>query len=156
MGAVPGALVIRTDDIRKRLCGVPSLARLGPAGYTPELSRRVYATAVERAGMVAAAGHGAIVDAVFARPSDRAAIEEVAAAAAVPFVGLWLDAPPAVLIERAKQRRFDPSDADAEVIHAQRAQDTGPIGWHRIDASPDPGAVLQQVTTLLDDLTIDR
>jgi hypothetical protein len=89
------------------------------------------------------------VDAVFARPSDRAAIEAAAAAASVPFVGLWLDAPLDLLIERMQQRRFDPSDADADVVRLQRAQDAGPIGWHRIDASADAGAVLEQATALV-------
>lgn len=149
VGAVPGALVIRTDEVRKRLCGVAPLARLGPEGYLPEISRRVYAGAAERAGVVLSAGHAAIVDGVFARPSDRASIEAVAATAGVPFAGLWLDAPQDVLIERSRMRRLDPSDADADVIQMQRAQDIGTIGWHRVDASADAGSVLKPVTHLL-------
>ena len=47
----------------------------------------------ERAATVVRAGHAAIADAVFARPADRDAIEQAAAAAGVPFVGIWLDAP---------------------------------------------------------------
>ncbi|MEQ1573775.1 MAG: AAA family ATPase [Vicinamibacterales bacterium] len=144
VGAVPGAVVVRSDEIRKSLCGVPPLERLGPEGYTPELSRRVYATAVERAAAMVRTGHSAIVDAVFARPQDRAAIEAAAASASVPFVGVWLDTAEALLIERSQRRRCDPSDADADVIRAQLAEGTGVIGWHRIDASPGPEAVLRQ------------
>ena len=33
VGAVPGAVVLRSDETRKRLCGVPLLQRLGPEGY---------------------------------------------------------------------------------------------------------------------------
>ena len=76
-----------------------------------------------------------MVDAVYARASDRRVIEQVAAAASVPFIGLWLDAPEPVLSARTERRRNDPSDADANVIRMQRAQGAGEIGWWRIDAS---------------------
>ena len=33
IGAVPGAVVLRSDEIRKQLCGGSALQRLGPAGY---------------------------------------------------------------------------------------------------------------------------
>jgi uncharacterized protein len=135
VGPVPGAVVIRSDEIRKELCGVPPLVRLGPEGYTADISRRVYATAVDRAAAVIRGGHAAIVDAVFARLTDRDAIADVAASAGVPFVGLWLDAPESVLLARTERRRFDPSDADAAVVRAQLRQTTGPITWRRVDAS---------------------
>src|SRR6185436_5224017 len=51
IGAVPGALVVRSDEIRKRLCGVSPLTRLGPAGYTADLTQHVYETMAERADM---------------------------------------------------------------------------------------------------------
>ena len=135
VGAAPGALVLRSDEIRKRLYGVALLDRLGPEGYSSEVSERVYATLAQEARVAVREGHGAIVDAVYGRPADRLVIERAAAEASVPFVGLWLDAPESTLIARADQRRNDPSDADAGVIRMQRAQPTGPIGWHRLDAS---------------------
>jgi uncharacterized protein len=83
---------------------------------------------------------------VYARASDRQVIEQVAAAASVPFIGLWLDAPEPVLIARAERRRHDPSDADADVIRVQRAQDAGDIRWCRIDASLSAPSVLSRAT----------
>lgn len=135
VGPPPGAVVLRSDEIRKRLCGVDPLTRLGPAAYTPEVSQRVYATAAERAGAIVRAGHAAVVDAVFARAEERAALENVAAAAGVPFVGLWLHAGEASLLERVQRRRLDASDADVAVVRAQLARDVGDITWHRLDAS---------------------
>jgi aminoglycoside phosphotransferase family enzyme/predicted kinase len=149
VGAVPGAVVLRSDEIRKRLCRVSPLEHLGPEGYTPELSRRVYGAAAQQAGAVVRGGHSAIIDAVYARPADRQAIEHIAAVASAPFVGLWLDAPEPLLIERLRQRRHDPSDADADVIRLQRAQDVGAIHWHRIDASLPADVVLHGATALL-------
>jgi aminoglycoside phosphotransferase family enzyme/predicted kinase len=144
VGAVPGAVVLRSDETRKRLCGVPLLERLGPEGYSTPVSERVYATLAGRAAVTVRGGHSAVVDAVYARASDRQVIERVAAAASVPFVGLWLEASESVLIARTEQRRSDPSDADANVVRMQRAQDTGEIGWYRIDATLPAASVLSR------------
>ena len=149
VGAVPGAVVIRSDETRKHLCGVDPLQRLGAQGYTADVTRRVYATIAQRAAEVVARGHAAIVDAVYARPDDREAIERVAAAAHVPFVGVWLEAPEWLLIARSEQRRQDASDADAAVIRAQIARDPGAITWQRIDASGALDDNLQALTDIL-------
>ena len=142
VGAVPGAVVLRSDEIRKRLCGIAPLAHLGPEGYSPGMSARVYITLAERAALIIRSGHSAIVDAVYAREADRQTVERVAAEASVPFVGLWLDAPESVLVARAERRRNDPSDADASVIRAQCAAPVSDIGWGRLDASLPAAAVL--------------
>ena len=146
VGAVPGAVVFRSDETRKRLCGVPLLEQLGPEGYSSQVSERVYATLAERAALTVRRGHSAVVDAVYARASDRRVIEEVAAAASVPFIGLWLEAPEPVLITRTERRRNDPSDADTNVIRMQTAQGAGEIGWCRIDASLSALSVLSHAT----------
>jgi predicted kinase len=144
IGAVPGAVVIRSDEIRKRLAGVSPLDRLGADQYTPEMSARVYAAALDRARTTIQAGHGVIVDAVFARPDDRAAVERIAREATVPFTGLWLDAPERVLVARAGERRRDASDATADVIRQQRDQPVGAVTWHRLDASMPATTVLER------------
>ena len=135
VGAVPGAIVLRTDEIRKELCGVPRLERLGPEGYTPEISSRVYHTLADRARLAIRGGYSVVADAVFARPADREAIERVAVDLSVPFTGIWLEASPATLIERVRSRRSDPSDANEAIVRRQLDQDPGAIEWHRVDAS---------------------
>lgn len=151
VGAVPGAVVIRSDEIRKRLAGAAPLERLGPEGYAPEMSERVYAAAADRAKTVLGEGHSAIVDAVFARAADRAAVERVAAAMSAPFTGIWLEAPEPTLVSRIEQRRNDPSDADAAVVRMQLRQPAGEMTWHRIDASIPPAAVMEQAANYGDD-----
>jgi aminoglycoside phosphotransferase family enzyme/predicted kinase len=146
VGAVPGAVVLRSDETRKRLCGVPLLQRLGPEGYSSHVSERVYSTVAEHAALVLRAGHSVVVDAVFARAADRRVIEQVAEAASVPFIGLWLDAPESLLVDRTTQRRNDASDADASVIRLQRAQDIGDIRWCRLDTSVSAASVLSSAT----------
>jgi aminoglycoside phosphotransferase family enzyme/predicted kinase len=145
IGRVPGALALRSDEIRKRLCGVSEFARLGPEGYTADVTSRVYGALTEHAHAALTAGQSVIVDAVFARPSDRAAIEAVALSAAVPFTGIWLDAPAAMLTTRVRARQLDASDADAAVVRQQLATDIGPLEWLRVDASRAPKSVLTRV-----------
>jgi hypothetical protein len=149
IGAVPGAAVLRSDEIRKQLCGVSARERLGPAGYTAGVSDRVYRTLAERARAVLSSSHTVIVDAVHASSEDRQAIERVARDAGVLFVGLWLDAPQETLIARSSRRRNDPSDADADVIRMQSGLETGPIDWRRLDASAPPELVLDSARASL-------
>jgi predicted kinase len=110
------------------------------------MSARVYTTLAERAALAIRGGHSAVVDAVYTRDADRQTIEQVAAAASVPFIGLWLEAPDSVLVARTERRRNDPSDADADVIRMQGAQHTGHIGWYRLDASMPAASVLSGAT----------
>jgi len=149
IGGPPGALVLRSDEIRKSLCGVPSLQRLGSNGYAPDITARVYRTLAERAALALRAGRSVIVDAVCARPADRAAVEGVAGSASVPFVGIWLDAPRDVLVARTERRGPDASDADAGVVNRQLAEGAGVIRWPRLDASLSAASVLEQAQALV-------
>jgi aminoglycoside phosphotransferase family enzyme/predicted kinase len=149
LGPVPGAVVIRSDDIRKRLFGLDPLARLGAGAYTDAVSTRVYAAAIERAVRAVRAGHTAMVDGVFANAGDRSAIERAAQEAGVPFSGVWLDAPLDTLLQRVEQRRGDASDADAAVVRAQVATDIGLVTWRRFDAGRSVGALVGEVLPAL-------
>jgi aminoglycoside phosphotransferase family enzyme/predicted kinase len=144
VGAAPGAVLIRSDELRKRLFGVSPLTSLGAEGYAPGISQRVYAGAAALTTRVAAGGHGAVVDAVFARAEDRQAIAHCAAAARLPFVGLWIEAAESVRLDRTTHRGPDASDATAEVVRRQRDQLTGAVTWHRLDGTLSPAAVLAQ------------
>ncbi len=139
---VPGALHVRSDVVRKGLAGVGELDRLPPEAYTPEAAARVYAELVARAVPALAAGHSVVVDAVFAKPDDRAAFGKVAAEAGVRFDGIWLGAPTEVLKARVAARTHDASDATPAVVERQAAEPVGALEWHRIAAGGDPADVL--------------
>ena len=143
IGAVPGAVVLRSDEIRKQHFGVSRLEPLETDAYDRTVSERVYRTLADRAGAILRAGHSVIVDAVYARSSDREAIERAAADASVPFAGLWLDAPESTLIARVDDRRGDPSDATTNVVRLQLAQAAGVSDWQRVDASDSPATTLR-------------
>jgi aminoglycoside phosphotransferase family enzyme/predicted kinase len=135
LGTAPGARVLRSDVIRKRLWGVAPEARLPDEAYRPEASQAVYASLGEAVARALRAGGVVIADAVFARPEERAAIEAVARVAGVGFIGFWLEAPATLLERRIGERRGDASDATVAVLREQQHYDTGPLAWARIDTS---------------------
>lgn len=136
LGRAPGALVLRSDEIRKRLHGVAPEARLPASAYAPGVSARVFAQLTATAGEAAAGGQAAIGDATFLDPGHRAAIAAAAKAAGVTFLGLWLEAPLAALEARIAGRTGDASDATVAVLRAAASGDhAAPAGWVRIDAT---------------------
>jgi predicted kinase len=149
VGAAPGAVVLRSDELRKRICGVSPLQRLGAEGYSAKVSQRVYAALLTQAAAVVRTGFSVIADAVFARPADREGIEQTARDLGVPFAGLWLEAPEPVLIARLQHRMADASDADADVLRNQCAQGAGTVSWQRIDAQASANAVLEQAASVV-------
>lgn len=153
LGAAPGAVVLRSDVIRKSLFGVPAATRLGAEGYTSTVTDAVYRQLGERAAVALHAEQAVILDAVFGKPGQRAGAEEVARSARVPFTGLWLDAPAPILMDRiearAHQRTADASDASVDVLQARLADDVGSVEWDRIDASDDLDAVQRRADQIL-------
>jgi uncharacterized protein len=141
LGRAPGAVLLRSDVTRKKLCGVAPTERLGAGAYAGPVSARVYDSLAERAATILAAGHAAIVDAVFLDPEERARVERVATERGVRFDGIWLAADAAVLAQRVALRRGDASDATAAVVRRQLAVDPGAIAWHRVDSGGAPEEV---------------
>ncbi|MBL8674737.1 MAG: AAA family ATPase, partial [Rhodospirillales bacterium] len=142
LGRAPGAIVLRTDVERKRMAGVAWDAPLPPGHYTAASSARAYAEVMRRAAVVLRAGQSVVVDAVFARPEERAAVERVARDTGVAFTGLWLEVPEPVAVSRIESRRGDASDATSAVARRQREYDLGTMEWPRLDASRDLAAIL--------------
>ncbi len=67
--------------------------------------------------------------------SARSESSELAAACGVPFLGLWLELPLALRLQRVGMRRGDASDADARVAERQHAEPLRETGWAALDAS---------------------
>ena len=135
IGAAPGAVVLRSDVIRKRLFGQSETVRLRADAYAPEVTARVYESLAKQAEIALAAGRTVIADAVFAREEERAAIAAAAARAGRPFAGFWLTAPLDVRLARVGARRGDASDATVDVAQRQETYDTGPMTWQLLPAA---------------------
>src|SRR5262249_54246974 len=145
----PGAVVLRSDVERKALFGKLETEPLPPDAYTPMTTHRVYCAIADKARRALAAGHSAIVDAVFATPGEREGLEKSAAALGVPFHGLFLIADLDTRLARIGGRRGDASDADAAIARAQERYDLGTLGWRRIDASGTPEETLARAQAAL-------
>ena len=145
----PGAVVLRSDVVRKRRFRVAETERAPPLAYRPWETERVYATLADQARRVVAAGHSAIVDAVFSKPEERDEIAAAAQVAGVPFCGLFLTADLATRIARVEARQHDASDADADVVRRQDSYELGAIDWAMIDAGGTPDRTLARARAAL-------
>lgn len=149
LGRAPGARWLRSDVVRKAIAGLNPLERLPSDAYTPEHSVRTYAHLLDAAAESLAAGQAVVLDAVYARPGERFALEALAARLGVPFTGIWLDAPQQTRMERVDGRTNDASDAGPEIAQAQSAYGTGPIRWARLDAGRGMETVSAEAHRLL-------
>ncbi|MBL8419365.1 MAG: AAA family ATPase [Dechloromonas sp.] len=121
-----GALRIRSDVERKRLFGLPALARsdsdVGDGIYDAAATKATYDRLVELAHDILAAGYPVLVDAANLKTWQRKAFQELAAVRGVPFVILACTAPEAVLQARLASRQAagcDASEADYTVLTQQ-------------------------------------
>ncbi|WP_119168410.1 bifunctional aminoglycoside phosphotransferase/ATP-binding protein [Algihabitans albus] len=149
LGASPGAVVLRSDQIRKRLAGLRETERLPAEAYGADSSAAVYAEIGRLAGAILASGHAVVVDAVSARPEERHSFRALAESAGLRFDGLWLEAPAGTLKARVAARQGDASDADAAVVDRQLGYDLGDLDWTRVPADGGPDAVRKRAQALL-------
>ena len=149
-GRAPGARILRSDVLRKRLAGITLEAPLPAASYSSASSAEVYDTLGQLALASLACGHAVVADAVFARRDERDAIAAVAANAKVAFDALWLKVPTEVLLGRLSARGPDASDADARVANIQSTMQIGDLGdWQVVLAAGSPDAVAAELLARL-------
>ena len=132
----PGARILRTDVLRKRLAGVGIADKLPRSAYTDTARAAVYTELFRLAEADIRGGMSVIADAVFGRSSQSTATADVAERAGVDFTGIWLELPEAERISRIEHRGLDASDADASVARRQRETLERPDDhWRRVKAS---------------------
>ncbi len=129
-GRAPGAVIIRSDEIRKRLWACPEYENLPKDAYVPDENNRVYGQMLNIATTVLQAGQGAILDATFREAPWRAHSEAIAADVGTEFSGLWLDVPAEARHARVMARTRDVSDATPEVALNQQGVDLSKMSWH--------------------------
>lgn len=150
IGRAPGARVLRSDVLRKRLAGVPPETHLPAQAYTPDASVAVYAELERLARRALSTGHSAVADAVFGTPGERAAIAGVARAGGQAFTGIWLTLGEGDRLRRVEERGADASDADAAVVRMQSRALDGPVAdWAVFDTSAGAEAVAGKLAALL-------
>jgi aminoglycoside phosphotransferase family enzyme/predicted kinase len=152
LGNAPGALVLRSDEIRKRQHDTAPEQRLPQSAYGDAASRAVFAELARLVREAGGGGQAVIADATFIDPRHRRMIEAAAAAAAVPFLGLWLEAPLPELEARIAARRHDASDATIAVLRAASRAHPRAGNWVAIDAT-DAAAAQDQARRAIRTMT---
>lgn len=154
VGPVPGAVVLRSDVIRKQLSGVPETERLKAERYERTVTEVVYENLASTAFSTVSAGHSAIADAVFADGHERRQIARAAGDAGVRFIGLFLEADLQTRLARVGARIGDASDATPSVVLKQEAYPLEDLEWRIIDASGTPDQTLESARRILTCLNI--
>lgn len=90
LGPAPGARVLHSEAVRRRLLDLAPDARPPGTAYDEATTERVQAKLATEATQALAAGFSVVVEAGFIDATHRLAIAAAAAAASAPFVGLWL------------------------------------------------------------------
>lgn len=150
LGAAPGAVILRSDEIRKHLHGVAPETTLSESAYSRDASRDVFTEMFAGVTRIAGHGHAVIADATFLDPPYRAAVAR--AAGVTPFLGIWLQAPLDLLRARIAARRNDASDATVALLHRLAPRDPGPGDWLAVDAT-DRDTALARIRDRLRALT---
>ncbi len=154
-----GAIVVRTDAVRKRLGGVPLRERVasafGEGLYTAEMGRRTYVEAARLADELLRAGWPVIVDGSFSPAAERAEARAVADRHGLPFAVLWCDASDEALVKRLRRRsedRHEVSDGREELLAEHRARYESPAhepGVVRLDTGGEmDGAVEKAIVEI--------
>lgn len=143
----PGAVVLRTDVLRKRQFQRNETDRLPGSAYQPEITAQIYEVLMQHAARILVQGHSVVVDAVFALETERAAICDAARKLNIRFVGLFLVTDLATRLSRVSQRERDASDATPEIAEIQEKYYIGEVDWAVIDASGTPEQTLKQCQT---------
>jgi len=105
MASPPGAIILRSDALRKAMVGVSPTTRLGPEHYNADMSARTYDLMFDLAGHARNAGLSVVLDAVFFRAQERARVAGLDPKAR----GLWLEARDEIARARSQARRNDAS-----------------------------------------------
>ncbi len=108
----------------------------------------VYEAILARAERALTARSAVVLDAVFARESERRLAERLARRQGAGFRGIWLEAGSETLKARVAARVNDASDATPDVIDAQLRIDIGKVNWTRVDASGSPAKVHALISRL--------
>lgn len=149
IGPPPGAIHLRSDIERKALWQVPALTRLPAQAYQPQQSQQVYDRLCDKAIRSLRAGHSVIIDAVFAKASERSRMQGLASENDADFCGLWLTADEAVMCDRIRHRRNDASDATEQVLATQVQRGAGDVAWPQVDAGGSPAQTVQHARDIL-------
>ena len=138
-----GAIVIRSDAVRKHLVGIPLDEKGTNELYTPAMNEKTYQGLLDLGILLAKDGWTVILDAKYDRLNERNKALTLAKSENIPYHIIQCQAPTPVLEERLSGRTGDISDATPDLLKQQLA------GFE--DFTPDEQAYLTTVETTSSD-----
>ena len=145
-----GAVMLRSDVVRKRLLAQEPEDPLTADGYRDAHSASVYGRLLKDARRTLRVGQSVVLDATFLNSGFRDAAETLAHRVGVPFTGIWLKAPRDVLMARMSARLDGASDATASVLEKQLQRNVDPGAWHIVNADRTAADTLNEALDVSD------
>lgn len=156
LGGRLGAAVLRSDEIRKTLAGVPAgtsaASSLGTGIYTGEWTERTYAEMLARAGRLLRHGESVILDATWAEGRHRAFARAAAERDLADIVELRCTLPDDIARARATcraQTGGDASDADGNIAASIAAVFEAWPQAIEVSTTETPAAALEAAAAVL-------
>lgn len=144
LGDATGAVVLRSDEVRKEQAGIPvdqpSPAEFGSGLYEAASTEATYETLLARARSALVMGEKVVLDASWSDQRWRLLARELADDTASDLVELRCEASPELTAERMRRRSAeggDPSDATPEIAAAMAVEFHPWPTARAIDTTPD-------------------
>jgi aminoglycoside phosphotransferase family enzyme/predicted kinase len=155
LAAALGARLLRTDELRKTLAGLPATAdrpeAFGTGIYSAGMTARTYDLLLERCLAALAAGESVIADAAFLRRAERERFAAAAKRKGFPWLIALMACPVETALERLDRRQAlgqDASDGRRELFASQAATFEPPAEAEniiRIDTAGDVDYNVQRI-----------
>jgi aminoglycoside phosphotransferase family enzyme len=155
IGGALGAVVLRTDEVRKELAGLDpaatAAAGFGQGLYAPEMTGRTYRELLTRARAALAAGESVVADASWHDPAWRGAARGVAAETSSDLAEFRCVLPLDTIMGRITGRygTGDASDATTGVVRRLAASLEPWPSATDVDTRPSPAEVAETVLRAL-------
>lgn len=153
VAAALGAVLIRSDEVRKQLAGLePGVSAAAPFGqglYRPEMTEATYTELLGQARAALAGGQSVVADASWHEPRWRDEVRSLAAAVTADLSEFRCVLPTEVIMERIKGRSGGPSDATADVVMRLAASQQRWPTAVEVDTVRSPDEVTEQVLAVV-------
>ena len=146
-----GAVIIRSDYIRKELSGVDETEPAPPDAYSREMTSRVYELMICRASAVLSGGLPVVLDATFQSRDAQLLVAGLADIRGAVCHRIWCHCHTETALRRIRHRTGDPSDASEEIRARQETIASFPTSdWHVLSTDGTTEEVAASVSELLE------
>ncbi len=152
LGEALGAVVLRSDEIRKQLAGLgpatPAPAAFGQGLYRPEMTESTYSELLRRARTALAGGQSVVADASWHDPAWREAARTLAGQVVADLAEVRCELPVELIMHRVGARAAvggDTSDATAAVVRQLAASQQPWPSALVVDTTASPAQVAENV-----------